>query len=167
MIYLKTLFRIIFGIIFSFAVFFAAYFSLEISSADAASMAYHAEKHTGLDENKHTRRLTRILGHNPRGRRNAWCGSFVCAMARKAGKKCPSGYKNARRWEGAGRAVSKGRIRRSDVVTFYSKYAASGRHVGIVLSRKGSKIKVSSGNQKNRVNIKWYSVKSVSRARRF
>lgn len=151
------------GLIISAAVFFSAVFVQEVS---AKGIAAHAQNHVGLHENKHTKKLKRILGHNPRGKSNAWCGSYVCAMAKKAGKKCPRGYLSARAWEKAGRSVKRSSVGRNHVVTFYSKAARSGRHVGIVIRRKGSKILVNSGNQKNKVNERWYNVSSVKKARK-
>lgn len=149
----------------AFVVFAAACFflSLIVSEASASKGVRALERIHLLKEG--TRRANRLMKVNTS--RVPWCGAAMCYSLRVEGKRCHGNYLNARSWETNGRSVKKSSVARGHFVTFRSKYAKSGRHVGRVIARKGSRVKVSSGNQKNRINEKWYSIRSIVKVRKY
>ena len=65
---------------------------LSVSPALAGPFSI-AKRYVGLHEKTHTKQLAGTLGVNPR--RTPWCGAFVGAVMKRAGKSVPNGY-NAR-----------------------------------------------------------------------
>ncbi len=55
-----------------------------ITDAQAGDAYSIAKRYAGLHEAKHTRKLTKAVGVNPR--RTPWCGAFVGAVVKRAGK---------------------------------------------------------------------------------
>lgn len=120
-----------------------------------------AKKYIGLHEKKHTSRLRKYIGVNPR--RTPWCGAFVGSIAKRAGKSVPKGHLRALNWKRAGRAVSLKHARKGDIVVVRTKY---GHHVGIYSGKKNGRVQLLGGNQSNQVKISNYRIGSVVSVRR-
>lgn len=139
------------------------YAALPISVSDVqAGGAYSiAKRYVGLHERKHTRKLTKAVGVNPR--RTPWCGAFVGAVLKRAGKPVPNGYMKASSWKRAGKRVSLKKARKGDVVVVKTKY---GNHVGFYAGQKKGRILLLGGNQSNQVRISGYRIGNVQSVRR-
>lgn len=120
-----------------------------------------AKSYMGLHEKKHTTKLKRAIGVNPR--RTPWCGAFAGTVAKRAGKKTPSGHLRAASWKSAGKAVSLKNAKKGDVVVVRTKY---GHHVGFYAGRSKGRVQLLGGNQSNMVKISNYKVRSVVSIRR-
>ncbi|MEM7068041.1 MAG: TIGR02594 family protein [Pseudomonadota bacterium] len=120
-----------------------------------------AKRYVGLHERKHTKKLARTVGVNPR--RTPWCGAFVGAVVKKAGKSVPAGHLKAATWKRVGKGVSLKRAKKGDIVVVRTKY---GNHVGFYHGVKGGKVQLLGGNQSNRVQISNYRIGSVQAVRR-
>ena len=120
-----------------------------------------AKRYVGLHERKHTQKLARTVGVNPR--RTPWCGAFVGAMVKKAGKSVPAGHLKAASWKRVGKPVKLKRAKKGDIVVVRTKY---GNHVGFYHGQKGGKVQLLGGNQSNQVQISNYRIGSVQSIRR-
>ena len=71
------------------------YTASPVSSNHAYAAATYsiAKRFVGLHERKHTRKLAKAVGVNPR--RTPWCGAFVGAVLKRAGKPVPNGHLKA------------------------------------------------------------------------
>ena len=132
-----------------------------VSEAKAGGAYSIAKRYVGLHEAKHTRKLTKAVGVNPR--RTPWCGAFVGAVLKRAGKSVPNGYMKAASWKRAGKGVSLKKARKGDVVVVRTKY---GNHVGFYAGQKNGRVLLLGGNQSNQVKITGYRVGSVQSVRR-
>lgn len=124
-------------------------------------LATIALKYNGLHERKHYTRVKRLVGHSPK---IPWCSSFTCAVVRKAGYSCPSGYARARSFLSWGKRVNLKNIRKGDVVIF-SRGKGKG-HNGIFLRWSKGKMVIVSGNSRNRVRVGHYSTSRLLGVRR-
>lgn len=140
--------------------FLAATF-VTLTDVQAAGVYSIAKRYVGLHEAKHTRKLTKAVGVNPR--RTPWCGAFVGAVLKRAGKDVPTGYMKAASWKGAGKKVSLKKARKGDVVIVRTKY---GNHVGFYAGQKNGKVLLLGGNQSNQVKISGYRIRNVQGVRR-
>ncbi len=137
------------------------FFNIGMQSEASAGTYSIAKKYIGLHENKHTSKLSKSMGVNPR--RTPWCGAFVGTVAKRAGKKIPNGHLRAANWKRVGKAVSLKNARKGDVVIVRTKY---GHHVGFYSGRKNGRVQLLGGNQSNQVKISNYRVGSVLSVRR-
>lgn len=140
--------------------------SVFVANLGANNMAFAgvysiARGYVGLHEKKHTSRLKKSIGVNPR--RTPWCGAFVGSVAKRAGKRVPSGHLRALNWRGVGRAVTLKNARKGDVVVVRTKY---GHHVGFYSSVKNGRVQLLGGNQSNQVKISNYRIRSIVSIRR-
>ncbi len=131
-----------------------------VNTAEAGVYA-HAKRYIGLHEKKHTGKLQRSIGVNPR--RTPWCGAFVGTVVKKSGKTPPPGHLRAASWRNWGKPVKLKRARKGDVVVVRTKY---GSHVGFYSGIKGGKVQLLGGNQSNQVKISTYRVNSIQAIRR-
>jgi len=120
-----------------------------------------AKRYVGLHERKHTKKLIKAVGVNPR--RTPWCGAFVGAVVKKAGKSLPAGHLKAASWKRVGKAVSLKKAKKGDIVVVRTKY---GNHVGFYAGQKNGRVQLLGGNQSNRVQISGYRIGSVQAIRR-
>lgn len=120
-----------------------------------------AKKYMGLHEAKHTGKLSKYLGINPR--RTPWCGAFVGTVVKRAGKPVPAGYMKAATWKKVGKAVPLKKAKAGDIVVVRTKY---GNHVGFYSSQKNGRVQLLGGNQSNRVQISNYKISSIQAIRR-
>ncbi len=120
------------------------------------------ERLEGLREG--TRRANRIMGVNTR--RTPWCGAALRYAVEKGGGKPVKHYLSARAWERYGRRVPKSKARRGDVIVFRSRASNSGRHVAVATAVKGNRIKVCSGNTRDRVYCGWRPKSRIVTVRR-
>jgi len=120
-----------------------------------------ARGYVGLHENRHTTRLKKSIGVNPR--RTPWCGAFVGTVAKRAGKKVPEGHLRAANWRRVGRAVTLKNARKGDVIVVRTKY---GHHVGFYSSVKNGRVQLLGGNQSNQVKISNYKIRNIVSIRR-
>ncbi|MEM9278323.1 MAG: TIGR02594 family protein [Pseudomonadota bacterium] len=132
----------------------------EMSKAEAGAYSI-AKRYVGLHERKHTGKLSKTLGVNPR--RTPWCGAFVGAVVSKAGISVPQGHLRAATWKKAGKGVSLKNARKGDVVVIRTSY---GHHVGFYAGQKNGKVQLLGGNQSNQVKVSNYRVGSVQAVRR-
>jgi len=132
-----------------------------VSQAEAGTYTI-AKRYMGLHERKHTGKLKRYIGVNPR--RTPWCGAFVATVSKRAGKKVPSGHLKAASWKRVGKGVSLKNARKGDLVIIRTK---RGYHVGFYAGRKNGRVQVLGGNQSNMVKISNYRVGSVRSVRRY
>ncbi|MGI9350070.1 MAG: TIGR02594 family protein [Rhizobiaceae bacterium] len=132
----------------------------QMTSAEAGVYSI-AKRYVGLHESKHNKKLARTVGVNPR--RTPWCGAFVGAVVKKAGKSVPNGYMRAASWKKVGKAVSLKKARKGDIVVVRTKY---GNHVGFYAGQKNGRVQLLGGNQSNRVQISGYRIRSVQAVRR-
>ena len=134
---------------------------ISVTNTQAAGAYHIAKRYVGLHERKHTRKLTKAVGVNPR--RTPWCGAFVGAVMKRAGKPVPSGYMKAASWKRAGNRVSLNNARKGDIVVVRTRY---GNHVGFYAGKKNGRVLVLGGNQSNQVKISGYRMASVQSVRR-
>lgn len=135
------------------------YNSMACASAKRLTIA---KKYIGMKEGY--RSTNRAMGINTK--RVPWCGYYIKTVVKRSGQKPVKGYPSARAWERFGRGVKRSQARKGDIVTVYSKYARSGRHVGIYSHRKGGRVYLISGNSGNKVRISGYRASSVRAVRR-
>jgi len=133
---------------------------LQISDANAGTYSI-AKRYMGLHEKKHTGKLSKYLGVNPR--RTPWCGAFVGTVVKRAGKSVPSGHLRAANWKRVGKGISLKNARKGDIVVVRTKY---GNHVGFYAGRKNGRVQLLGGNQSNQVKISNYRIGSVQAVRR-
>jgi len=134
-----------------------------INMATAHAGVYSiAKRYVGLHEKKHTGKLKKYMGVNPRT--TPWCGAFVGTVAKRAGKSVPNGHLRAASWKSVGKAVSLKNARKGDLVIVRTKY---GHHVGFYSGRKNGRVQVLGGNQSNQVKISNYRIGSIQSVRRF
>lgn len=131
------------------------------TDADAATYGI-AKRYLGLHENKHTGKLSKYIGVNPR--KTPWCGAFVATVSKRAGKRVPSGHLRAANWKRVGKAVSLKNARKGDLVIIRTK---RGYHVGFYAGRSKGRVQVLGGNQSNMVKISNFRVGSVQSVRRY
>lgn len=141
-----------------FATLLSMFAVVETSHAGTYAIA---KKYMGLHEAKHTGKLSKYLGINPR--RTPWCGAFVGTVVKRAGKPVPSGYMKAATWKKVGKAVPLNRAVAGDIVVVRTKY---GNHVGFYSSQKNGRVQLLGGNQSNRVQISNYKISSIQAIRR-
>ncbi|MDJ0614718.1 MAG: TIGR02594 family protein [Rhizobiaceae bacterium] len=139
------------------ALFFAP---IQVNTAEAGTYSI-AKRYMGLHERKHTGKLSKYLGVNPR--RTPWCGAFVGTVVKRAGKSVPAGHLRAASWKRVGKAVSLKRARKGDIVVVRTKY---GSHVGFYAGQKNGRVQLLGGNQSNSVKISNYRIGSVQAVRR-
>jgi len=132
-----------------------------VSQAEAGTYNI-AKRYMGLHERKHTGKLRRYIGVNPR--RTPWCGAFVATVSKRAGKKVPNGHLKAASWKRVGKGVSLKNARKGDLVIIRTK---RGYHVGFYAGRKNGRVQVLGGNQSNMVKISNYRLGSVRSVRRY
>lgn len=133
-----------------------------LSTSQAVAGPYSiARKYVGLHEKTHTKQLAGTLGVNPR--RTPWCGAFVGAVMKRAGKSVPNGYMKAASWTRVGKAVSLKQAKKGDVVVVRTKY---GHHVGLYAGQKGGRVLLLGGNQSNRVQVSGYKYGNIRSIRR-
>lgn len=148
------------GIITAFVVGIAGIQTGHISTADAGVYSI-AKRYVGLHERKHTQKLAKTVGVNPR--RTPWCGAFVGAVVKKAGLNVPAGHMKAASWKRTGKGVSLKNAKKGDVVVVRTKY---GHHVGFYAGQQNGRVQLLGGNQSNQVQISNYRVGSVQAVRR-
>lgn len=132
------------------------------SKAQAAGTYSIAKRYIGLHENKHTGKLKRYLGVNPR--RTPWCGAFVEIVSKRAGKKIASQPLRSISWKRVGKAVSLKNARKGDIIVIRTK---RGHHVGFYAGRKNGRVTVLGGNQSNMVKYSNFRASSVESIRRY
>jgi len=120
-----------------------------------------ARGYIGLHEKKHTTRLRKSIGVNPRS--TPWCGAFVGSVAKSAGKRIPHGHLRALNWRSAGKAVSLKNAKKGDIVIVRTKY---GHHVGFYSGVKNGRVQLLGGNQSNQVKISNYRIGNILSIRR-
>lgn len=139
--------------------------ALATQSAEATPYRYAAIKALeGMHERTHRKALKSRLGVDPAI--TAWCGAAVAYAVVKGGGKPVKGKLSARSWERFGSPVSKANIRKGDIVTRYSKYSRSKRHVGISGGRVQGGAIVCSGNTSNRVRCTVWKDSTIKAVRR-
>ena len=139
------------------AILLAIAITLSASTAFAGSGPLKImQGYIGLHETKNRKQLRAIMNFDPR---SPWCGAMMTAVMRKAGRKPPVGHNLARSWLRFGKAVRLAQARAGDVVVL-------GRHVGILHSRRGGKVCLVGGNQRNRVQLSCYGVNRIRGIRR-
>ena len=121
-----------------------------------------AKRYVGLHERKHTGKLKKYIGVNPR--RTPWCGAFVATVSKRAGKTVPKGHLRAASWKRVGKGISLKRAKKGDLVIVRTKY---GTHVGFYVGRKNGRVQVLGGNQSNMVKVSNYRVGSIQSVRRY
>lgn len=125
-------------------------------------LANIALKYEGLHERKNYRQVKALVGHSPTA--TPWCSTFTCAVVRKAGYSCPSGFAKARSFLKWGVKVNLKNIRKGDVVIF-SRGRGKG-HNGFFLGWHKGKMKIVSGNSGDRVRVGYYSTSRLLGVRR-
>lgn len=121
-----------------------------------------AKRYMGLHERKHTGKLRKYIGVNPRS--TPWCGAFVATVSKRAGKRVPKGHLRAANWKQVGKAVSLKNARKGDLVIIRTK---RGHHVGFYAGRKNGRVQVLGGNQSNMVKVSNFRAGSVQSVRRY
>ncbi len=71
-----------------------------------------AKRYVGLHERKHTKKLAKTVGVKPR--RTPWCGAFVGAVVKKAGKSVPAGHLRAASWKRVCKAIPLKKAKKGD-----------------------------------------------------
>jgi len=151
--------RAIFSVVFLTAVAFSITLNTPV---EAKAGTYKlAKSYMGLHERKHTGRLKKAIGVNPRS--TPWCGAFAATVVKRAGKKAPGGHLRAVSWKRAGKGVSLKNAKKGDIVVIRTK---RGHHVGFYAGRSKGRVQVLGGNQSNRVQISNYRIGSVASIRR-
>lgn len=133
---------------------------IPVSTSEAGTYSM-AKRYMGLHEVKHTGKLAKAIGVNPR--RTPWCGAFVATVAKRAGKGIPGGHLRAASWKRAGKAVSLKSARKGDVVVVRTR---RGHHVGFYAGRSKGRVQLLGGNQSNMVKISNYRIGNVISVRR-
>lgn len=147
-------------ILVAFAVFLAW---LSTNPANASQARYQvAKSYIGLKEG--TKAANKAMGVNTRA--VPWCGHFVKRAVERSGGKPPKTYASGAGWTRFGKAVRLSQARKGDIVTVSSRYARSGRHVGIYSHRSNGKVCLISGNSRNSVRTSCYSASLVKAVRR-
>ena len=144
----------------AFGLFAGASFTLE-TSVEAGTYTI-AKRYMGLHERKHTGKLRKYIGVNPRS--TPWCGAFVATVSKRAGKRVPSGHLRAANWKRIGKGVSLKNARKGDLVIIRTK---RGHHVGFYAGRKNGRVQVLGGNQSNMVKISNFRAGNVQSVRRY
>lgn len=135
----------------------ATLFHAQPAKADLLSVA---QRYVGLSEVKHRKQLRGLLGVDPR--RVPWCGAFMAAVTKKAGRKPPRSPNIAISWRNFGKAVSLRSVRPGDVVVVRSVRM----HVGVFKRKAGQKICLISGNSRNAIREACYRQSQVRAVRR-
>lgn len=135
--------------------FFVA-FLLVASPVNATTLAI-ARQYIGLHEQSDRAAIKHLIGVDPA--RIPWCGAFVTAVIRRAGRRPPKGSFMARSWLHYGKAVKLSQALPGDIVV-------TGRHVTFFHSRRGSRVCGIGGNQMNRVQLSCYAPGKVRGVRR-
>ena len=130
--------------------------------AEAARTFWIAKRYVGLHERQDTKKIIKTVGVNPRS--TPWCGAFIAAVHKRAGKDVPSGYLRAASWKRGGKKVSLKKARKGDVVVIRTR---RGNHVGFYAGKKDGRVLLLGGNQSNQVKISAYGMKAVQSVRRF
>jgi len=136
--------------------------SIAITHTAEAGTYSIAKRYVGLHERKHTSKLKKYIGVNPRS--TPWCGAFMATVSKRAGKAVPSGHLRAANWKRVGKGVSLKNARKGDVVVIRTK---RGHHVGFYAGRKNGRVQVLGGNQSNMVKVSNFRVGSVASVRRY
>lgn len=144
----------------AFGLFAGASFAVG-TSAEAGTYTI-AKRYMGLHERKHTGKLRKYIGVNPRS--TPWCGAFVATVSKRAGKRVPGGHLRAANWKRVGKGVSLKNARKGDLVIIRTK---RGHHVGFYAGRKNGRVQVLGGNQSNMVKISNFRAGSVQSVRRY
>lgn len=126
-----------------------------------AGILMQARHYVGLHETRNRKALKRLLGINPA--HQSWCGAFVAAVVRKAGKQPPSASNQARSWLHYGNRVSLRAARAGDIVVLRLRHSY---HVAILSAIGNGAVRVIGGNQNNRVQISVFSASAVVAIRR-
>ena len=134
--------------------------ALSLSGHAHAGTLEIAKRYIGLSETKHRKQLKALIGVDPR--RTPWCGAYLTAVIRKAGKRPPRGSFMAASWLGYGKAVRLSQARPGDIVVVRSVR----NHVGIFHHRQAGKVCLVSGNSRNAVRIGCYPASRVKGVRR-
>lgn len=121
-----------------------------------------AKRYIGLHERKHTGKLKKYIGVNPRS--TPWCGAFMATVSKRAGKAVPAGHLRAANWKRVGKGISLKNARKGDIVVIRTK---RGHHVGFYAGRKDGRVQVLGGNQSNMVKVSNFRVGSVQSVRRY
>ena len=133
-------------------------FQVQVAEAGVYSIA---KTYVGLHERKHTGKLKRYVGVNPR--RTPWCGAFVGAVVKRGGGTPPKGHLRALNWRSWGKGVALSQARRGDVVVVRT---GRGHHVGFYAGIEGNRVKLLGGNQSNQVKVSSYRSANVRAVRR-
>lgn len=134
-----------------------------IAQTSAEAGTYNiAKKYLGLHERKHTSKLRKYIGVNPRS--TPWCGAFMATVSKRAGKAVPAGHLRAANWKRVGKAVSLKNARKGDIVVIRTK---RGHHVGFYAGRKNGRVQVLGGNQSNMVKVSNFRAGNVQSVRRY
>ena len=134
-----------------------------VASTTAEAGTYSiAKRYLGLHERKHTSKLRKYMGVNPRS--TPWCGAFVATVSKRAGKTVPKGHLKAASWKRVGKSVPLKKAKKGDLVIVRTKY---GNHVGFYAGRKKGRIEVLGGNQSNMVRVSSYRISSIHSIRRY
>jgi len=134
-----------------------------VTDAEANARRLHImQRATGLDERKHTARIKRMIGINPRT--TPWCGAAMTWAVKSTGGKPPKGSNHASAWKNFGKPVSKSHPRKGDIVVFRFK---SGYHVAVFKKMAANgRIEVCGGNMKDAFRCATYKRSSILRVRR-
>ncbi len=159
-IFIKCAQRSLFALSVAFGLFVTTSLT-NVTTAEAGTYSI-AKRYMGLHENKHTGKLKKYMGVNPR--RTPWCGAFVATVSKRAGKKVPGGHLRAASWKRVGKGVSLKNARKGDLVIIRTK---RGHHVGFYAGRKNGRVQVLGGNQSNMVKVSNYRAGSVQSVRRY
>lgn len=129
-------------------------------SVEAGELYDAAARFQGMHERGNNGSLRRLLGVNPA--RVPWCGYFLGAVAKRAGKAVPRGYPAARSWTRHGRSVRLSQARRGDIVVLGGRR----NHVGLFHGRAKGRVCLLGGNQSNQVKVSCYPANRVRAVRR-
>lgn len=143
------------------AVALLALSTAQVATPAPASTLSVAKQYVGLHENKNRRAIRGLIGANPT--RTPWCGLFMTAVVRKAGRHPPAASGFARSWSRYGKQVRRSAARAGDIVVIRTR---RGYHVGVLVSIQGSTVKLLGGNQSNRVQVSQYRTRSIVSIRR-
>lgn len=138
-------------------------------------LLWEAMREYGLQEipgPKHNQRIMQMLRevefpfHDDE---TSWCGTFISAMAKRAGLTFPERGFSARAWLEWGESVPADEVMTGDVVVYWRSSKTSWKgHVGLFISRSpdGKGIYTLGGNQRNMVSIQLYKAERVLGFRR-
>lgn len=127
------------------------------SPAASADLLAAARQYVGQHERTNRKALKRLIGVDPVLTR--WCGAFLGYVARKAGRKPPSGHNLASSWVSYGKPVKLSQAKPGDVLVLHG-------HVGVFSGFKKGRVCMISGNSKNMVRSSCVSPKRVKVVRR-